>query len=76
MVFSQADIPYSFEYESIQEFGKAGVKALKEAIKNLFMQEGYIMDIYEYLRKKFKLITREDYRNYDLSDNTKKYYAI
>lgn len=30
------------------------------------------MDIYEYLQKKFKLITREDYRNCDLSNNTKK----
>ena len=30
------------------------------------------MDVYKYLQKKFELITREDYRNCDLSDNTKK----
>lgn len=30
------------------------------------------MDVYEYLQEKFKLITREDYRNCDLSNNTKK----
>jgi len=30
------------------------------------------MDEYEYLQKKFKLVTREDYRNCDLSNNTKK----
>lgn len=30
------------------------------------------MDIYEYLQEKFKLITRADYRNCDLSNNTKK----
>lgn len=30
------------------------------------------MDIYEHLQKKFKLITREEYRNCNLSNNTKK----
>lgn len=30
------------------------------------------MDVYECLQEKFKLITREDYRNCDLSNNTKK----
>lgn len=30
------------------------------------------MDIYEYLAKKFTLIKREKYREYDLSNNTKK----
>ena len=29
------------------------------------------MDIYEYLQKKFKLIKREKYREYDLTNNTK-----
>ena len=30
------------------------------------------MDVYEYLQEKFKLVTREDYRNCDLSNDTKK----
>ena len=30
------------------------------------------MNVYECLQEKFKLITREDYRNCDLSNNTKK----
>ena len=30
------------------------------------------MDVYECLQEKFKLITREDQRNCDLSNNTKK----
>ena len=30
------------------------------------------MDVYEYLQDKFNLITREDYRNCSLSNNTKK----
>lgn len=31
-----------------------------------------MVDAYEYLQEKFKLVTREDYRNCDLSNNTKK----
>lgn len=30
------------------------------------------MDLYEYLQKNFKLMTREEYRNCNLSNNTKK----
>ena len=32
----------------------------------------YIMDVYKYLQENFKLITREDYRSFDLSNNAKK----
>ena len=34
------------------------------------------MNVYEYLQEKFELVTREDYRNCDLSNDTKKYYVI
>ena len=30
------------------------------------------MNVYEYLQEKFELVTREDYRNCDLSNDTKK----
>lgn len=35
-VFPQADVTYSFEYGLTQESRRNGVKALKEAIKNIF----------------------------------------
>lgn len=34
-VFQQADITYSFEYGLTQQSRRAGVKSLKEAIKNI-----------------------------------------
>lgn len=38
----------------------------------LFFRRGYIMDIYGCLQQNFKLITREEYRECNLSNNTKK----
>lgn len=35
-IFPQANITYSFEYGATKESRKAGVEALKEAIKKIF----------------------------------------